>query len=453
MSSKALLRFAFAVVSTLLLSLPVLAESHVRIVRLSYIEGAVTIDRNTGQFEKAIVNLPISEGTKLRTAADGRAEVEFEDGSTMRLAPNTYVQFTKLALRDSGGKLSIADMQSGTVYVDFAAAKHDELTLLFGNSRTTLTQSAHLRVDAGAQRTTLAVFKGNVQVEGPSGSVQVKKNQTVSFDAGENAQAVVAKNIEPEPLDSWDKKQSEYHQVYAANSYTNYSPYAYGTSDLSYYGTFFSAPGYGMMWQPYFIGAGWNPFMDGAWAFTPGMGYGWVSGYPWGWVPYHYGTWMFLPGYGWAWQPGGAWMPYYSQPVMLNAPSGFKAPQPPTATPVKGTTILAVNRGPVTTFANRSGNKIMIQNNSAGLGVPRGLSNIAKVSQQVQAKGMATQRIPSPTQTMTPPRSMMQPSMGPGMSRGEGHASPRMSSPPPSAPPAPRMSMPSPPPPSSGPHK
>ena len=49
MSSKALLRFAVAAVSTLLLSLPVLAESHVRIVRLSYIEGAVTIDRNTGQ--------------------------------------------------------------------------------------------------------------------------------------------------------------------------------------------------------------------------------------------------------------------------------------------------------------------------------------------------------------------------------------------------------------------
>ena len=116
MSSKALLRFAVAAVSTLLLSLPVLAESHVRIVRLSYIEGAVTIDRNTGQFEKAIVNLPITEGTKLRTSAEGRAEVEFEDGSTMRLAPDTNVQFTKLALRDSGGKLSIADLESGTAH-------------------------------------------------------------------------------------------------------------------------------------------------------------------------------------------------------------------------------------------------------------------------------------------------------------------------------------------------
>lgn len=451
MSSKALLRFAFAAVFTLL-SIPVFAESHVRIVRLSYIEGGVTIDRNTGQFEKAIVNLPVTEGTKLRTATDGRAEVEFEDGSTMRLAPNTNVQFTKLSLQDSGGKLSTAEVQNGTVYVDFAAAKHDELTLLFGNSKTTLTQAAHLRVDAGEQGTSVAVFKGDVQVEGPSGSAQVKKNQTVSFAAGEDAKAVVAKNIEPEPLDGWDKKQSEYHQVYASNSYTNYSPYAYGTSDLAYYGNFFSAPGYGMMWQPYFIGAGWNPFMDGAWAFSPGFGYGWVSSYPWGWVPYHYGTWVFLPGYGWAWQPGGMWMPSYSQPMLLNTPNGFKRPQPPAAAPVKGTTILTVNRGPVTTFANRSGSKIVIQNNSAGLGVPRGLSNIAKVSHQVQTKGMVTQRIPSQP-SMAPPRSMMQPGMGPGASRGgTTRSSERMSSPPPrmsSPPPAPRMSPPPPPPPSS----
>ena len=448
MSSKALLRFAFAAMFTLLLSLPVFAESHVRIVRLSYVEGGVTIDRNTGQFENAIVNLPITEGTKLRTEADGRAEVEFEDGSTMRLAPRTDVQFTKLSLRDSGGKLSTAEVQNGTVYVDFAAAKHDELTLQFGNSKTILTKAAHLRVDANNRGTALAVFKGEVEVEGPSGTAQVKKNQTATFDSSENAQAIVAKNIEPEPLDSWDKKQSEYHQVYASNSYTNYSPYAYGTSDLSYYGSFFSAPGYGMMWQPYFIGAGWDPFMDGAWAFSPGFGYGWVSSYPWGWVPYHYGTWVFLPGYGWAWQPGGAWMPYYSQPVLLNTPNGFKRPQPPAATPVKGTTILAVNRGLPSTVANRPGSKIMIRSNSAGLGVPRGLSDISRVSQQAQAKGMVTQRVSG--NIAPPPRSMMQPSMGP---RGEGHAAPapRMSSPLP-PPPAPRMSMPPPPPPSS-PHR
>ena len=36
-------------------------------------------------------------------------------------------------------------------------------------------------------------------------------------------------------------------------------------------------PGYGMMWQPYLVGAGWDPFMNGAWTWYPGAGYAWIS--------------------------------------------------------------------------------------------------------------------------------------------------------------------------------
>src|SRR6185369_408229 len=253
--------------------------------------------------------------------------------------------------------------------------------------------AVHFRIVSGQQGQAVAVFKGNIKVESPSGTVQVKKNQTASLDASANT-LVVAKEIEPEPLDSWDKEQSQYQQRYASGSYGNYSPYRYGTSDLAYYGSFFSAPGYGMLWQPYFIGAGWDPFMDGAWAFTPGVGYGWVSSYPWGWVPYHYGSWVFLPGYGWAWQPGGVWRPWYSQPQLVRAPTGFRPPQPPTTIATRGTTIVGVNRGPASSPASRSGNKILIRTNSAGLGVPRGqVSDLAKVSRQVQERGTATQHV------------------------------------------------------------
>jgi len=251
---------------------------------------------------------------------------------------------------------------------------------------------------------------------------------------------VIAKEIQPEPLDSWDKSQAQYQQRYASSSYSNYSPYRYGTSDLSYYGTFFSAPGYGMLWQPYFIGAGWDPFMDGAWAFTPGVGYGWVSSYPWGWVPYHYGSWVFLPGYGWAWQPGGTWMPWYSQPQLLRTPTGFRPPQPPTTIATRGTSILPVNRGPVSSPVSQSGNKILIRTNSAGLGVPRGrVSDLAKVSRQVQERGTATQRVP------TAPVSQTAPPMARGTSSPRGSSQPTASGPRSSSPPSsPRMSSPQP---------
>ena len=60
------------------LALAASANSRVRIVRLSTVEGTVQIDRATGQgFEKAFLNMPITQGVKLRTTADGLAEFEF----------------------------------------------------------------------------------------------------------------------------------------------------------------------------------------------------------------------------------------------------------------------------------------------------------------------------------------------------------------------------------------
>jgi hypothetical protein len=57
---------------------PAFADSQVRIVRLSNVEGAVQVDRNTGQgLEKAFLNMPIVQGMKLATKESGRAEVEF----------------------------------------------------------------------------------------------------------------------------------------------------------------------------------------------------------------------------------------------------------------------------------------------------------------------------------------------------------------------------------------
>ena len=160
MFRKALPFFAFTAFIALSISLPASAESRVRIVRLSHIEGDVQIDRNTGQFEKPIVNLPVTEGTKLRTGSDGRAEVEFEDGSTLRLAPSTFVQFPQLSLRDSGVKVSSVDLTSGTVYVDFAGSKQDEFSLQFGREKTVLTRSAHLRITNSENGAEISVFKG-----------------------------------------------------------------------------------------------------------------------------------------------------------------------------------------------------------------------------------------------------------------------------------------------------
>ena len=389
MSSTSFQRMVVATLFSLLASVPAFSDSQARIVRLSYVEGSVQIARDSAPgFDKALVNLPVAQGARLRSAEGGRAEVEFEDGTTIRLTPNSTVEFPQLFLRDSGGKVSAVEVKMGTVYVDYAGEKNEEFTILFSREKLLLTHSAHLRIGVSDSDATVAVLKGEIQIEGPSGTVSVGKGRMANFDLLNNDHNSLAKSIDEDPYDAWDKQQGRYHLRYTSNSYNSYSPYAYGVSDLNYYGNFFNAPGYGMMWQPYFAGVGWDPFMDGAWAFNPGLGYGWVSAYPWGWTPYHYGTWVFLPGYGWAWQPGGVWTTWYAQPRVLNAPKNFSLPQ----APVRGGTTVLVNRGPE--FGSRNGNKLVIRNNSAGLGVPRGeVNNLGRVSQQVQVRGTVTERV------------------------------------------------------------
>src|SRR5207245_7915721 len=153
-------------VSSLLLSLPSFGDSQARVVRLSDVQGDVQIDRNTGQgFEKAFLNLPIVQGVKLQTKKDGRAEVEFDDGSTLRVTPGTVIDFPQLSLRDSGTKVTTVHLQEGTAYVNFAGAKDDSFTLTFGREKLPLTQAAHLRIGMGDTEATVAVFKAYVQVQ------------------------------------------------------------------------------------------------------------------------------------------------------------------------------------------------------------------------------------------------------------------------------------------------
>jgi len=398
LATVAVLVAAFLVVSAS-------AESKARIVRLSEVQGTVQIDRATGDgFDKAFINLPVIEGSRLKTGKDGRAEVEFEDGSALRLAPGSEVDFTRLALGDDGQKLSTVQLVSGTVYANLRPKKSgekagDQFALNFARESVTVAGTTHFRVELDrASKATLAVFKGKVSATSPSGEFEVAEKHSATIDTandelgngdlakGELANGdatkkggfVIAKNYEAEPSDGWDRQQTDYHDRYASAGGSGISsPYGYGMSDLNYYGSFMNVAGYGNVWQPYFIDAAWSPFQDGGWAFYPGAGYMWVSGYPWGWMPYNYGNWAFAPGFGWVWQPG-YYNPWYGIPQVVNPPVRTKVPTPP----VRGHQTVMVGLGLTANPAAGAPRRLTINPGSAGFGVPRGsvrhLDHVAK---------------------------------------------------------------------------
>src|SRR6266853_363925 len=384
-------RFGLVVLTILasaLLALPALADSQARIVRLSDVQGSAQIDKNSGMgFENAFLNLPVTQGMQVQTRENGRAEIEFEDGSTLRLAPGSKVEFNTLGLNDSGKHVSVVNLVDGMAYVNWLGKSGDDFILNFSRETVALSRPAHFRVETSPAGSKFAVFKGDVEITGPSGKVEVGKKKMITIDAGDGDKYTLAKNIDAAPLDSWDKEAAEYHQQYARN---NNSPYGYGLSDLNYYGGYQNVAGYGTLWQPYFTGVGWSPFADGAWSFYPGFGYTYVSSYPWGWLPYRYGNWLFVPGFGWMWQPG-AWNSLTMVPRYIGtAPVAFRAPVRPTGS--VGT--VAVGRGPVVSAVTPS--RVMVNSGSAGMGIPRGsMANLGHLNGQVAKSGSAELR-PAP---------------------------------------------------------
>jgi FecR protein len=376
-------RLVLTAMACTLLALPALADSQIRIVRLSDVEGSVQIDKNTGLgFERAFLNLPITQGTRLQTRDNARAEIEFEDGSTLRLAPNTRVDFSTLSVNDSGKHLSVVNLTDGMAYVNWLGKSGDIFAVNFSRQKIELTSAAHFRIESSPSLSQVAVFKGDVNVAGPSENVTVEKKKMATFDDNQDGKYKLAK-VEEAPLDSWDKEAAEYHQQYSRN---NSTPYGYGFSDLSYYGAFSNVPGYGMMWQPFLTGAGWDPFMDGAWSFYPGMGYMFVSAYPWGWMPYLYGNWMSVPGFGWMWQPG-YWNSYSTIPRYTNTGAGNVHRL---VAPTGSIRAVAVGRGPTLGTTSLLTSRMVVSRGSAGLGIPRGsLSDLKRVNSQVAKSGSA----------------------------------------------------------------
>jgi len=366
--------------------------SKVRIVRLSEVKGAVLLDRNNGRgLETAIANLPVVEASRLQTG-NGVAEVEFEDNSTLRLAPDSEVEFPQLERLATGSTASSVHLIKGMAYVSLVNTRGNEFNLLFGQQKLQLPPSSHIRLQLDDAEAKLAVLDGTLRIDGPTGPMDVSKKKTVTFNMAGQAQPQIAKEIAPDEYDSWDQQAAGYHARTASMGAMSSSPYAYGLADMGYYGSFMDIGGCGSMWRPYFASAAWDPYSNGAWAWYQGAGYSWVSPYPWGWTPYHFGSWSYCNGAGWGWMPGGSWYGLNNSIAMGSGNAPGHIPLRPSAPPGAGqSTLMAVNLKPLVQSGAASNSSFVFRRDSAGLGVPRdSLGKLDKFSQHAIGQGTAS---------------------------------------------------------------
>jgi FecR protein len=296
--------------------------SHVRIVRLSFVEGEVQYQRPGADWQDAKLNLPIQQGFRLQTT-NGYAEVEFEQGLAIRLANNSTLEFADLSLLDSH-RITKINLSAGTAVVTAHLSRNDELSIAASGMQLAVPRNAEFRVDASPTDGWVTVFRGKIKVESGAQQVSLGSGHTLH----ENADLSSPEIVQSPARDDFDKWVSQRDQALSgaqSDGGLQSGRYTTGFADLDFFGTWGAVPGFGYGWQPYGAGLNWTPFVAGQWMFMGNTGWNWVSEEPWGWLPYHFGSWLNAPGVGWVWLPQGAlsWQPATATWVRTNNQLGW----------------------------------------------------------------------------------------------------------------------------------
>ena len=281
-----------------------------RVGRLNYMDGPVSFQpAGVNDWVDATINRPLIPGDNIWVGDRGRAELHV--GSTaLRLGANTAFQF--LNLDDQTVQIRLSE---GTLTVRMRnLAQNQVFEVDTPNLAFTLLRPGEYRIDANpdSQTTIITVRDGEGDVTGGGQAFPVYARQQVVVRGDDQ----ISYNLASAPgADAWDQWCSSRDRREDQSQSARYvSREMAGYEDLDQYGRWDNQPGYGNVWMPTSVAAGWAPYHDGHWAWIAPWGWTWVDDAPWGFAPYHYGRWASFGGR-WGWIPG----PYGVTPVYAPA--------------------------------------------------------------------------------------------------------------------------------------
>jgi len=290
-----------------------------RVARLNYAQGTVSFQPGgEGDWVDAIPNRPISSGDNLWTDRGSRAELHV--GSTsIRLGSETSVTF--LDLDDRTLQLRVAQ---GTTMLRLVHVDDDDLVEIdTPNVAFEVNRPGEFRVDVRPDglTTIVDVLRGRGQVVGGGNRYTVVAGQQAVFTGDQNVSYDIDSLPRPDDFDRWasdcDRREDQSQSAnYVSAEMTGYE-------DLDDNGSWSYAGGYGPVWYPTAIPAGWAPYRFGHWIWVAPWGWTWVDDARWGFAPFHYGRWAVIGGR-WGWVPGPvAVHPVYAPALVAFVGGGF----------------------------------------------------------------------------------------------------------------------------------
>jgi len=178
------------------------APARARAVSLSLVEGTVIV-RGPGapKWAPAGLDMPIEEGVSIVTGRNGIAEIQFENGSTVRLGPLTRVDFTEMAFGPHDGYDNHLTLVFGIATVNVLSRRKDQNLLSVSGAGLEPCGDTEFRTDVRHGRLRVEVFKGRLEVANGSQSEELKKNQALARDSAAGGLQSIGM---PSP-DAWDQ--------------------------------------------------------------------------------------------------------------------------------------------------------------------------------------------------------------------------------------------------------
>jgi hypothetical protein len=276
-----------------------MADPPARVARLTQLSGTITFSpAGEDEWAFAQANRPIISGDRLW--ADTASHAELQIGSAaLRLGNQTSVEV--LTLDDVTAQVQLAqgtlNLHVRRVYAD-QVFEVDTPNLAFSVRRP---GDYRIDVDPAGNTTVLRVRSGEGEAWGENAAYIIGAGQQYTF-VGEGLRDYSTDALSPpDAFDQWAFERDRREEAAVSASFV--PPDLVGSSDLDQYGSWRNVEGYGNVWVPTSVVAGWSPYHYGRWAWIEPWGWTWIDDAPWGFAPFHYGRWAYLSNR-WCWVPG-----------------------------------------------------------------------------------------------------------------------------------------------------
>jgi hypothetical protein len=264
--------------------------------RISFIQGQAQIQpAGSKEWQVASVNVPVRTGDRFWTPEDARLELQFQNGTVLRLDYKSTLDV--LSLDESAMQFHLS---MGHLLFRTSRKPAKTIQVDLPDSSLVVQDKALFRVDIapdGGEE--FGLFQGTMQIASAGTKTNIRTGEMLSMENGSS-------EVSPlKPADEWEQWNTDRdRQQKSAAASAQYLPpelNAYA-DDLNANGDWVNVPDYGYCWEPRAgIDVGWAPFRFGSWLWMDDD-WCWVGAESWGWAPYHYGSW-FWNSNRWCWAP------------------------------------------------------------------------------------------------------------------------------------------------------